>query len=238
MGQYATVDGFNLEVELIRANGTKGSTITLNLENTTESRVIFKVKTTQPKRYSVKPNSGIIQPARSVSVSSTNASYCLTSAVVLTAKEDGIDLSRDKFLVQSIVVDNAVEDSSKDAVKNAVRLIGARLMRQWEKYSSSKDNVQDQKLTCRIVHGDATSSDADVSVRGVGGRTALQANLIALIPSTLVHVRPLARHILPHANPARAPRVALAANSCSDVSHDAGQSPRCDCPRQHYACHR
>ncbi len=41
----------------------------LKLTNPTEKRVCFKVKTTAPKRYCVRPNSGIIDTGATVNVS-------------------------------------------------------------------------------------------------------------------------------------------------------------------------
>lgn len=43
-------------------------TTELKLSNPSEKRVCFKVKTTAPKRYCVRPNSGIIEPGGKVSV--------------------------------------------------------------------------------------------------------------------------------------------------------------------------
>ena len=47
-------------------------TADLKLSNPSEKRVCFKVKTTAPKRYCVRPNSGIIEPNQSVSVAGKN----------------------------------------------------------------------------------------------------------------------------------------------------------------------
>jgi ABC-type maltose transport system permease subunit len=41
----------------------------LKLSNPSEKRVLFKVKTTAPKRYCVRPNSGLIEPGGKVAVS-------------------------------------------------------------------------------------------------------------------------------------------------------------------------
>ena len=43
-------------------------TADLKLQNPSEKRVCFKVKTTAPKRYCVRPNSGIIEPGQHVNV--------------------------------------------------------------------------------------------------------------------------------------------------------------------------
>jgi len=40
----------------------------LNLKNPSPKRVLFKVKTTAPKRYCVRPNSGILEPGASAVV--------------------------------------------------------------------------------------------------------------------------------------------------------------------------
>jgi len=40
----------------------------LKLQNPSSKRVLFKVKTTAPKRYCVRPNSGILEPGASVVV--------------------------------------------------------------------------------------------------------------------------------------------------------------------------
>ncbi|CAB4002359.1 vesicle-associated membrane -associated B-like, partial [Paramuricea clavata] len=41
---------------------------TINLHNPTDKKVCFKVKTTAPKKYCVRPNSGIVEPQDTVSV--------------------------------------------------------------------------------------------------------------------------------------------------------------------------
>ena len=43
-------------------------TASLTIRNPTEKRIAFKIKTTAPKRYCVKPNSGVLDPAQSMKV--------------------------------------------------------------------------------------------------------------------------------------------------------------------------
>ncbi len=43
----------------------------MKLSNPSDRRVAFKIKTTAPKRYCVKPNSGFIEPADTVQISGT-----------------------------------------------------------------------------------------------------------------------------------------------------------------------
>eukprot|EP00002_Diphylleia_rotans_P037811 TRINITY_DN8495_c0_g2_i1.p1 TRINITY_DN8495_c0_g2~~TRINITY_DN8495_c0_g2_i1.p1 ORF type:complete len:267 (-),score=59.04 TRINITY_DN8495_c0_g2_i1:237-1037(-) len=63
-----------------------------NIANTT---IAYKVKTTAPKRYSVRPNSGILPPGASVEVLVT---------LQLSSSLDPAEIRKDKFLVESIVV--------------------------------------------------------------------------------------------------------------------------------------
>jgi hypothetical protein len=43
-------------------------TVSLTIKNPTEKRIAFKIKTTAPKRYCVKPNSGVLDPANTMKV--------------------------------------------------------------------------------------------------------------------------------------------------------------------------
>lgn len=44
-------------------------TTNLKLKNPSDKRVCFKVKTTAPRRYCVRPNSGVIDPGATVVIS-------------------------------------------------------------------------------------------------------------------------------------------------------------------------
>jgi len=74
----------------------------LKLQNTLKDQsVAFKVKTTAPKRYCVRPNTGLIPPFTTVEV----------QVLLNPAKEKPTDLNqRDKFLIQSIIVSNTTLD--------------------------------------------------------------------------------------------------------------------------------
>ncbi|KAE9411960.1 hypothetical protein Angca_005520, partial [Angiostrongylus cantonensis] len=63
----------------------------LQLKNPTERTVCFKVKTTAPKQYCVRPNSGIIPPSGSKTIT------------VMLQPMDGVpaDVARHKFMVQT-----------------------------------------------------------------------------------------------------------------------------------------
>uniref|UniRef100_A0A0E0EZQ5 MSP domain-containing protein n=1 Tax=Oryza meridionalis TaxID=40149 RepID=A0A0E0EZQ5_9ORYZ len=75
----------------------------LRIANKTERTVAFKVKTTSPKKYCVRPNNGVVRP-RSASV------VVVTMQAQIVAPPDL--QCKDKFLVQSVVVDDGL--SAKD----------------------------------------------------------------------------------------------------------------------------
>lgn len=69
----------------------------IELVNKTDQRVAFKVKTTNPRKYSVRPASGIVLPRGS----------CGITVTMQAPKEIPPDYHcKDKFLVQSIVVED------------------------------------------------------------------------------------------------------------------------------------
>eukprot|EP00244_Chara_vulgaris_P000700 TRINITY_DN11151_c0_g1_i8.p1 TRINITY_DN11151_c0_g1~~TRINITY_DN11151_c0_g1_i8.p1 ORF type:complete len:247 (-),score=34.19 TRINITY_DN11151_c0_g1_i8:1790-2530(-) len=68
----------------------------LCLYNQTSEYVAFKVKTTSPKKYCVRPNTGVVQPHGSIEVTVTMQSQ----------KEAPPDMiCKDKFLIQSVIVE-------------------------------------------------------------------------------------------------------------------------------------
>ncbi|KAH9515688.1 hypothetical protein Btru_011742 [Bulinus truncatus] len=78
-------------------------TADLNLTNPTEKRICFKVKTTAPKRYCVRPNSGILEPKKSIVV-----------AVMLQPFEyDPTEKNKHKFMVQSMFAPDHVVDNQE-----------------------------------------------------------------------------------------------------------------------------
>ncbi|KAM3842479.1 vesicle-associated membrane protein-associated protein B-like [Diretmus argenteus] len=68
-------------------------TATLKLSNPTDRNVCFKVKTTAPRRYCVRPNSGIIDAGTSISV----------SVMLQPFDYDPNEKSKHKFMVQSLL---------------------------------------------------------------------------------------------------------------------------------------
>jgi len=73
----------------------KQSYCDLKVANKTEHYVAFKVKTTSPKKYFVRPNTGVIQPWDS----------CIIRVTLQAQREFPLDMQcKDKFLLQSTIV--------------------------------------------------------------------------------------------------------------------------------------
>ncbi|MCO5607148.1 hypothetical protein L7F22_061341 [Adiantum nelumboides] len=84
----------------------------VQLVNTTESYVAFKVKTTSPKKYCVRPNTGVVSPGATCDVT-----------VTMQAQRDAPpDMQcKDKFLVQSVMLPDEADhkEVSADAFNKA-----------------------------------------------------------------------------------------------------------------------
>ena len=91
----------------------------INVNNTTEKRVAFKIKTTAPKKYVVRPSNGVVEIRSSASV----------QVIMQAQKEYPADYAncKDKFMVQTILLrdgeqvgpDTFNKDVQKDALKEA-----------------------------------------------------------------------------------------------------------------------
>uniref|UniRef100_A0A1A8EYJ9 VAMP (Vesicle-associated membrane protein)-associated protein B and C n=1 Tax=Nothobranchius korthausae TaxID=1143690 RepID=A0A1A8EYJ9_9TELE len=75
-------------------------TATLKLTNPTDRNVCFKVKTTAPRRYCVRPNSGVIDPGSSINV----------SVMLQPFDYDPNEKSKHKFMVQSMLAPRDMTD--------------------------------------------------------------------------------------------------------------------------------
>ncbi|XP_059160783.1 vesicle-associated membrane protein/synaptobrevin-binding protein-like [Physella acuta] len=110
-------------------------TADLNLTNPTDKRICFKVKTTAPKRYCVRPNSGILEPKKSIVV-----------AVMLQPFDyDPTEKNKHKFMVQSMFAPDNVVDNHEVLWKDAPpeSLMDTKLKCVFE----LPDGVQQQTMT-------------------------------------------------------------------------------------------
>ncbi|XP_077316360.1 vesicle-associated membrane protein-associated protein B/C [Lithobates pipiens] len=95
-------------------------TTNLKLMNPTEKNICFKVKTTAPRRYCVRPNSGVIEGGSSINV----------SVMLQPFDYDPNEKSKHKFMVQSIFAPSDITDM--EAV--------------WK--DAKPDDLMDSKLRC------------------------------------------------------------------------------------------
>ncbi|NP_001376384.1 vesicle-associated membrane protein-associated protein A [Excalfactoria chinensis] len=95
-------------------------TTNLKLRNPSDRKVCFKVKTTAPRRYCVRPNSGIIDPGSSV----------IVSVMLQPFDYDPNEKSKHKFMVQTIYAPPNISDM--EAV--------------WKE--AKPDELMDSKLRC------------------------------------------------------------------------------------------
>ncbi|XP_074558635.1 vesicle-associated protein 1-3-like [Curcuma longa] len=76
----------------------KQSSCSLQLINKTDQYVAFKVKTTNPKKYCVRPNTGIVLPRAT----------CDVTVTMQAQKEAPPDMQcKDKFLLQSVITEHS-----------------------------------------------------------------------------------------------------------------------------------
>uniref|UniRef100_A0A8C7N8A8 Vesicle-associated membrane protein-associated protein A n=1 Tax=Oncorhynchus kisutch TaxID=8019 RepID=A0A8C7N8A8_ONCKI len=99
---------------------TEVVTTNLKLKNPSDRKVCFKVKTTAPRRYCVRPNSGMIESGATVTV----------SVMLQPFEYDPNEKSKHKFMVQTIFAPSTATDM--DAV--------------WK--DAKPDDLMDSKLRC------------------------------------------------------------------------------------------
>ncbi|KAM0057247.1 putative major sperm protein (MSP) [Helianthus debilis subsp. tardiflorus] len=79
----------------------KQSSCSVQMINKTNHHVAFKIKTTNPKKYCVRPNAGVIDP-------NASCEFSVTMQAPKVAPPDMI--SKDKFLIQSTVVPEGTKE--------------------------------------------------------------------------------------------------------------------------------
>ena len=120
----------------------------LRIRNPHSDPVAFKVKTTAPKQYCVRPNSGRIDPGSEVEVQ-----------VLLQAMKEDPPLDqkcRDKFLVQSFTVPGDQEFNNVPSVWSSME-------------QTSKSSIQEKKIRVNFLPADdVTTTTPAPKVNGVG----------------------------------------------------------------------
>lgn len=129
----------------------------LELNNPTEEKICFKVKTTAPRRYCVRPNSGIV-----------NSHGKQKIAIMLQPidQDNQSERSKHKFMVQSIVVKD--DNSNTDEV--------------WKE--AAADSIMDSKLRCVFKSDDEKVAPAPSSVEKSKSNTTTTTTTAAATSSS------------------------------------------------------
>jgi len=127
----------------------------INLKNCTDDLVTYKVKTTAPEKYRVRPSTGLIQPGQAVDVN-----VYLPPGMHST--------NRDKFLIMSLVV------ADKESEKGINELNDM-----WK--SASKDDIVEHRIRCVLIDQSQSTYADETIAKDVGElKEALEKNNLAL----------------------------------------------------------
>lgn len=174
-------------------DGTARCVMTLTHPGNSNNYLAFKVKTTQPRRYLVRPNQGIVAPGSSETVNillvEKDKQMLLQSFDRLG--QSALDHSKDKFLVQSSIVDETFAKKHLDKkaklseesvagsaaeVSKAGKELAESLTAMWNAASSGEDMpIFNKKLQVR--HTVASSAMSDGKSGGGGSSSSSRAQL-------------------------------------------------------------
>eukprot|EP01054_Gregarina_sp_Poly1_P004097 Gregarina_sp_Poly_1__4096@NODE_2247_length_2415_cov_282_563458_g1443_i0_p2_GENE_NODE_2247_length_2415_cov_282_563458_g1443_i0NODE_2247_length_2415_cov_282_563458_g1443_i0_p2_ORF_typecomplete_len236_score37_31Motile_Sperm/PF00635_26/1_2e27PapDlike/PF14874_6/0_00045Myosin_tail_1/PF01576_19/0_0061HALZ/PF02183_18/0_026DUF5001/PF16392_5/0_22CAMSAP_CC1/PF17095_5/2CAMSAP_CC1/PF17095_5/88_NODE_2247_length_2415_cov_282_563458_g1443_i088795 len=130
--------------------GGSQSHVVLQLENPSDSNVAFKIKTTAPKSYLVKPSSGVVLPHSKQDV----------NILLIPMYEPPRDSSPDRFLVQSTVIPTS-EPLTKE---------------EWSELSHIKERLEERRLSVNLnwlgfAAGLTGKADMSDTLHNIIGRT-------------------------------------------------------------------
>lgn len=171
------------------------SVITLRHPGRTKNALAFKVKTTQPRRYQVRPNQGIVKPGTTESVTILLIDKDRQSLLESydTLGRSALENSKDKFLVQSCIVGadfvrryddigNLTTPSSESGTK-AGKEIAEALTEMWNNVTKGGlTPIHNRKLHVRHVVGTETGKDACMS----SAKQAVQPNVESMSRESMV----------------------------------------------------
>eukprot|EP00127_Corallochytrium_limacisporum_P006400 Clim_evm8s226 gene=Clim_evmTU8s226 len=131
---------------------------TITIQNKESKDILFKVKTTQPKKYCVRPNQGMISAGETRDID-----------VILRPPEDDYDVRRDKFLVLTMFQEN--HDVGAPTDDEFVE----KLTHTWRQNESNKDIVKHQKLRCDTKGGEENNDAMETSTETAATPVAASA---------------------------------------------------------------
>ncbi|XP_035678493.1 vesicle-associated membrane protein-associated protein B-like isoform X6 [Branchiostoma floridae] len=123
---------------------TEVVTSNLKLNNPTDKRVCFKVKTTAPRRYCVRPNSGVVEPSSSINV----------SVMLQPFDYDPQEKNKHKFMVQSMFAPEGGIDN-----ETMINMVSDKM---WK--DADQTQLMDSKLKCVFeLPPEALQNDLDAA---------------------------------------------------------------------------
>lgn len=156
----------------------KQSSCSLQLTNKTDQYIAFKVKTTNPKKYCVRPNTGVVLPR----------SVCNVTVTMQAQKEIPSDMqSKDKFLLQAVVAPNGAtnKDITADMFnkeeKKVVEEFKLRVVYIPANPPSPVPEESEEGSSPRAEDGTHNSSWPDVATRSVEPKEKLSSESQSMI---------------------------------------------------------
>lgn len=168
-----------LHFALSASEETAKCTMTLRHPGTTQEYLAFKVKTTQPRRYLVRPNQGLIAPGSTEKVAIMLVEKDKNSLLQSYERlgQSALDHAKDKFLVQACTVTEDFSSKYMDTKSKGTdnSQLYEALNTMWSSASSgSNKSMENKKLHVRLVVKEGNNS------QGAGGKslTAAQASML------------------------------------------------------------
>lgn len=173
-----------LHFYLSYSDETARCTMTLRHPGTNDDYIAFKVKTTQPRRYLVRPNQGLVAPGSSETVAILLVDKDKQALVKSyeSLGQSALDHAKDKFLVQTCVVNSAFSSKYKNHVGVNKKLadnseLYDALNSMWSSAGggggSIVGSIHNKKLHVRLFVGTAASGGVG---GGPGATSSFQAN--------------------------------------------------------------
>lgn len=151
----------------------------LKLKNPSTKRVLFKVKTTAPKRYCVRPNSGLIEPDSAVTV----------SVMLQPFDFDQNEKNKHKFMVQTMFAPDGIIDNQDQLWKDATpeMLMDSKLKCMFEPAASDMSQVKAQnssQLNNASASGDESVLQKSASTKPLQANAPAVENLSSKVTTT------------------------------------------------------
>uniref|UniRef100_A0ACD5TGY3 Uncharacterized protein n=2 Tax=Avena sativa TaxID=4498 RepID=A0ACD5TGY3_AVESA len=177
----------------------KQSSCSIHLVNKTDEYVAFKVKTTSPKRYCVRPNIGVILPRAT----------CVFTVTMQAQKTAPPDLQiKDKFLVQTTAIPAGITDEGT---------IPAFFSKDTRRY------IEENKLRVSLVS--ATQPEAEQHISGIPNVKTSTEVPVAKDTLNIVNEAPNVANQVPHSQKASFPSIRESPAILSEIPFPVNEIP-------------